>query len=266
MADQDIVTEGEEENGGLLFAWQKKPALFLYLVAFVGGSLLLHLFGFYLFQVVYPAAGRLEPEPARVTLLDASQPSVSALLRKIEDRLVYLRPASDGSEVRVSLGDYSAQFESTISSHRPAFRTPAPVAAIRGSHAAAIADPLGPNRRAMPAAVLPPVDSVAKSAAASPPDAAGKDSEKRWKISGDLKGRAQVDAADFEAALPALGVPPAIRFRIAVGPNGGIVSHLPVSGQGHPRFTAVSGAIRSALRFEPKPDAELEWGWLEIRR
>ena len=58
---------------------------------FGAASLVIHLMGFYLFQVVYPASGRLEPEPYRVTLLDESQASVSALLRNVEDRLVYLR-------------------------------------------------------------------------------------------------------------------------------------------------------------------------------
>lgn len=112
-----------DQEGGLLFLWPGRGTaaakLGLYLTVAVG----IHIFGLYLFQVVYPVTGRLEPVPSRVQLLDPTLPSVAALMRQIDDRLVYLRPASSGSDVRVDLNEYSAQFQPSFSDRGVGFRT-----------------------------------------------------------------------------------------------------------------------------------------------
>ncbi|MCB1076857.1 MAG: hypothetical protein KDM64_03420 [Verrucomicrobiae bacterium] len=108
---------------GLLFDWLGKKSVAAHLGWFLGISFAVHLFGFYLFQVSYPVTGRIEPVPSRVQLLDPSQPSVAGLMRQIDDRQVFLRPASSGSDVRINLNDYATQFRPSFADRPVGFRT-----------------------------------------------------------------------------------------------------------------------------------------------
>lgn len=121
------------ESGALVFDWTGKGGIAVHLGLFLGVSFVVHVFGFYFFQVVYPVTGRVEPVPSRVQLLDPAQPSVAGLMRQIDDRLVFLRPASSGSGVRVDLNDYTVQFRPSFSERPVGFRTgsetPAPAPA-----------------------------------------------------------------------------------------------------------------------------------------
>lgn len=120
------------EKGALVFDWVGRRPLAAKIGIFAAISLVVHLLGFYLFQVVYPVTGRIEPVPSKIQYLDPELPAVAALMRQIDDRLVYLRPASAGSDVRVDLGDHSAQFRPSFADRPLGFRslaTPAPEAA-----------------------------------------------------------------------------------------------------------------------------------------
>jgi hypothetical protein len=68
----------------LLFAWdapqRRRSTLILFLVA----SAILHAFGFYVFQVVYPPTAALLPAPARLTVISPDDPESLALLRWVE--------------------------------------------------------------------------------------------------------------------------------------------------------------------------------------
>jgi len=137
--DRDKV---EWPKGRLLFQWSDHRVPVLPLGIFLVIALGAHLFGFYLFQVVYPVSGRVEPVPGRVRLLDPAQPAVSALMRQIDDRLVFLRPASSGADVRVDLRDYAVPFRPSFSGRELKFRRmPMPGDAAPGKEAPDSASP-----------------------------------------------------------------------------------------------------------------------------
>ena len=109
----------KEDNKGLIFSWkQKNKALFHISVFFIVATVI-HIAGFYLFQVVYPSAGKIEPVPDRITILDMSDPAVHAMMGKVQDRVIFLRPASEGSGVRATLEEHAIQFKPSFSNRNP---------------------------------------------------------------------------------------------------------------------------------------------------
>ncbi len=113
-----------DDEGRLVFSWSRRPPGGFWLWGFVVLSLLLHATGFYLFQVVYPSSGRLEPFPARVLILDDENAANATLLQELNDRLVFLQPASTGSESRKGIDDFSVSFRPSFANRIPPFRKP----------------------------------------------------------------------------------------------------------------------------------------------
>jgi len=68
----------------LVFGWEKPGRGKWTLGGFLLGSLALHAFGFYLFQIVYPPAVALLPPPGRVSLIAPNSDEGRQLLRWIE--------------------------------------------------------------------------------------------------------------------------------------------------------------------------------------
>lgn len=68
----------------LLFGWEKRGRGKWTLSGFLLGSLLVHAFGFYLFQIIYPPAVTLLPPPGRVTLIAPNSDEGRQLLRWVE--------------------------------------------------------------------------------------------------------------------------------------------------------------------------------------
>jgi outer membrane biosynthesis protein TonB len=68
----------------LVFAWDKPGRGKWTLTGFLLGSLALHAFGFYLFQIVYPPAVALLPPPGRVSLIAPDTDEGRQLLRWLE--------------------------------------------------------------------------------------------------------------------------------------------------------------------------------------
>ena len=119
-----ILAASALDSSGLIFPWTRKYPGIFWLWGFLVLSLLLHVTGFYLFQVVYPSSGRVEPFPARVLILDSSNPDNASLLQELNDRLVFLRPASEGSESRKNVDDFSVSFKPSFVNRVPLFRKP----------------------------------------------------------------------------------------------------------------------------------------------
>lgn len=118
------LAKAVDEEGRLVFSWDRRPRGRFWLWGFVVLSLLLHATGFYLFQVVYPSSGRLEPFPARVLILDEENAANAVLLQELNDRLVFLQPASAGSESRKGIDDFSVSFRPSFANRTPPFRKP----------------------------------------------------------------------------------------------------------------------------------------------
>ena len=68
----------------LIFGWEKPGRGKWTLSGFILGSFVLHAFGFYLFQIVYPPAVSLLPPPGRVSLIAPDTDEGRQLLRWLE--------------------------------------------------------------------------------------------------------------------------------------------------------------------------------------
>jgi hypothetical protein len=128
-ADTDAagLDEPTDEYGGLMFRWSDRSGrgAGLAVVFFIGVALLVHAVGFYLFQVNAPISARVEAHSAKVTMLDPNDASTAALLREVDDRLVFLRPASLGTGSRLRIEDFSVTFEPSFLKGEVEFRPPA---------------------------------------------------------------------------------------------------------------------------------------------
>lgn len=249
------ATEDDDPDKGLLFAWSSSKTVVAHFGIFVAVSAGIHFFGFYLFQVVYPVTARVEPVPSRVHLLDPSQPAVSALMRQIDDRLVFLRPASSGTDIRVDLADHSVQFRPSFSGGKLEFlRVPLAEPVTDGN------DGLG--------IILPPVERMPM------PEM----TLKRWRVGGGLVDRPVRRPESLEQALsPFFNAmktgESSIRLNLAVDRQGNVrLVQLPDPElEEDPRFQTLETAVLSHLRFEalsgtPPTGTEetLQRGWLEI--
>ncbi len=114
-----------EEMDGFVFSWSQRYSGSFWLWGFVVLSLILHATGFYLFQVVYPSSGRVEPFPARVLILDEKNPGNAILLQELNDRLIFLQPASNGSESRNVMDGFAIMFRPSFADRTPPFKKPA---------------------------------------------------------------------------------------------------------------------------------------------
>lgn len=123
LSSEDFL---EQEKAGLLFRWREAPGRGrgFALLFFVALALLVHVVGIYLFKVTAPVGARLEAQTAQVTMLDPADANTAALLREVDDRLVFLRPASQGTASRLSIEDYSVTFEPSFLQRRVPFRPP----------------------------------------------------------------------------------------------------------------------------------------------
>ncbi len=123
MSSEDFL---EQEKAGLLFRWREAPGRGrgFALLFFVALALLVHVVGIYLFKVTAPVGARVEAQTAQVTMLDPGDANTAALLREVDDRLVFLRPASQGTASRLSIEDYSVTFEPSFLQRRVPFRPP----------------------------------------------------------------------------------------------------------------------------------------------
>lgn len=78
----------------LVFADREPGIIPWTLIGFILLSALVHLFGFYLFQTVYPPSAHISPPPAQVSYLAPGTPEADALLRWVDsmDSALVARP------------------------------------------------------------------------------------------------------------------------------------------------------------------------------
>ncbi|MCB1064583.1 MAG: hypothetical protein KDN20_16900 [Verrucomicrobiae bacterium] len=251
---EDSPTQnGHQGRDGLMFDWSNSKGVVVHIGTFLAASLGVHLFGFYLFQVVYPVTARVEPIPSRVRVLDPSQPSVSALMRQIDDRLVFLRPASSGSEARVGLTDYTVQFQPSFAGHELTFRR-LPVTGIATQEAEGMG------------IVLPPVTKVDLPTSTL----------RNWRLGGGLSDRPVRKQEALDKAFAEFETSgKVVRLSLAVDRRGQLRAVLPVKTEETiPEIDLgdLENAVWTNLRFEPEigpaPGNDEDWqrGWLEIGR
>ena len=71
-------------EGSLVFNWETPRRRNLVLIGFLALSFALHAAGLYLFQIVYPPAASLPPQPARLTLITPNSEEGRTILRWVE--------------------------------------------------------------------------------------------------------------------------------------------------------------------------------------
>lgn len=238
----DTVDDAE----GFVFFWNRRSTGSFWLWGFLVLSLLLHTTGFYLFQVVYPSPGRLEPFPARVLILDGKDASNAVLLQELNDKLVFLQPASSGSESRKTIDDFSVSFKPSFADRVPPFR--GPVSEEKKSELS--------DATALPGeiSVLPPFQAQKYAQGGI------KNSDQRhWSIKGELAGRSVPDsqAVRLDRLLPSIGDGPEIILSVVIGASGVVEKISVKAGKDHPDAQAFIGIVKEHLKFDPASGADM---------
>ena len=242
-------------SDGLVFRWRAKRGYAFALTFFVVVAGLLHAIGFYLFQVVPPLSGRIEAQPAKVTILDAEDPKTSAMLREIDDRLVFLRPASLSSSSRLRIENFAVTFSPSFMRHRVPFRQPGVKEQVT---------PLLGELLPRDGLVLPPVEAAEPSIE----NPVKLDVVRRWSLTGDVADRALSDGVleQLENALPQLETGPGVSYQIWADASGKVVNALILQGMEQPLQDDVLALIRAQLRFQASPGDSLQTGVFRLER
>lgn len=230
----------------LLFNWQPPRPRKLSIVAFLGGSLILHGICFYLFQIVYAPAIVLLPPPARVSLITADSEEGRSMLRWVDAEDPALASATQRPPD-------SRQRALPKIQHIPSYVTEGP----KLKHA----PPLIIDTR-VPSVHPPGV--VPMSRAASPAPLAPIGTRISFSEEFSAMGAAQMEQTVFTASNQE--TPQAIRFRIAVSPDGEVRHCFPLNTSGDPALDeqARRQVVLARFRFTndtgPKRDQSETWG------
>jgi hypothetical protein len=228
----------------LLFNWQPPRPRKLSIVMFVCASALLHAFCFYLFQIVYPAAVVLLPPPARVSLITSGSEEGRSMLRWID--------AEDPALASATLRPPDAQ-------HRPLPKVQHVPSYVTEGPRLKSAPPYLPDTR-IPS-IYPP--GPVPSPRPEPPRQFGR-IPTQISISDGLWGfgAPKIAASNFTASNNE--TPQAIRFRIAVSPEGVVRHCFPLNSSGDAALDNQARQQLMSARFGPKtqgPDGLLSDTW-----
>ena len=196
----------------LLFRWEGPRRRNLALIGFLAVSFAAHVFGFYLFQVVYPATVSLTPVPQRVSFISAKSEEGAALLRWIdaEDPALASTTRRPAEAKRYLLG--KIQHTPSYSESEPILRKPPPLTV----------DLRVPS--AQPPAAVPLRQSTKPAAIGSVPTNVA--------FSGDLQSLGQPKFVPTNFKMSGKEPPQNARFRIAVDSNGAVVHCFPLVSSG----------------------------------
>jgi hypothetical protein len=230
----------------LLFRWDAPRSRSLAIAGFLGASVLLHGFCFYLFQVVYAPAVALLPPPARVNLITPTSEEGQTLLRWVD--------AEDPALASATLRPPEARQRALPKvQHIPSYVT----AAAPLKHL----PPLVPDTRAPSAHPPGPVPTSPRAPA---PEIGVVPTRVSFSEELESFGAATLPAAQFTASNHES--PEALRFRIAVNGRGEVRYCFPLNSSGD---ALLDGQARQQIvlgRFATRaPGAEsdadsLGWG------
>jgi hypothetical protein len=236
----------------LLFNWQPPRPRKLSLIAFLGGSLILHGICFYLFQIVYAPAIVLLPPPARVSLITTDSEEGRSMLRWVDAEDPALASATQRPPD-------SRQRALPRIQHIPSYLAEGPKLKQ--------APPFVIDTRAP--SVHPP-DVVPTSRTESPPSLAPIATRLSFSEELSALGSAQMPRGSFTASNQE--TPQAVSFRIAVAQTGEVRHCFPLNTSGDPaldeqaRRQIVLARFHSTGATGPKRDqdvwgiATVEWG------
>lgn len=228
----------------LLFNWRPPRSYKVSIALFIAFSALLHAVCFYVFQIIYPAAVVLLPPPARVSLITPDSEQGRSLLQWVE--------AEDPALA-------SAPQRPPESQRRIPPRTP---------HIPSyMAEPPLLKHVSIPAVRVrtPEVDPPAPiSSGSHPPPPSLGSRPTSVSFSDEFAGRGApfIPRPDFSAATRE--PPQAVRFRVAIAPDGIIRFALPLNSSGDPALDSQARHHLSMVRFHPleasSDQAPVIWG------
>jgi hypothetical protein len=233
----------------LLFNWEGPRPRKRAIVAFLGASVLLHAFCFYLFQIVYAPGVILLPPPARVSLITASSEEGRTLLRWVDAEDPALASATQRPPEAKQRPLPKVQ-------HVPSYVAAEP----KLKHA----PPLVPDTRVPSSQPPGPVPVLRRPA---PPEFGSVPT--RISFSEELKGSGapSYPPLGFTASNPES--PQAIRFRIGLGPQGDVRYCFPLNSSGDLALDEQARQRLELVRFPPLSSnaqplvwgiATVEWG------
>ena len=228
------MTAEASTTSPLLFNWAPPRARRLAIMAFMGGSVLIHAICFYLFQIVYAPSVVLLPPPARVSLIAPDSEDARSLLRWVDAEDPALASATQRSPD-------ARQRSLPKVPHIPSYMAEGP----KLKHA----PPLVLETRApslFPPGPVPPPPPA--SPAIFGTMATGVSFSDEFASFGPLSW----PAAHFSASTRE--TPQAVRFRIAVAANGEVRHCFPLNSSGDSSLDEQARQHLALVRFSPKAD------------
>lgn len=247
--------EGDEDNAPLIFAWKDRYHRKLRLTFFLTLGLGLHIFCFYLFQVTYPKTERRLPYTAQLTVLNPRDSLTQVVMRQIDDRTVSIESAARQAIEATQIEDYAPKLRPFFKGYEMGLKSPPPI-----FPSAVMVDliPAG-------SAVLPPGPAVPSVLSSTPPPYVRNP---HMTIRGPgLENRDLLKAVDWSDQLQRFESTSgfsAASFMIAVDSGGLIRQCLPTEGEESGILTMLHQKVKS-MRFQPRPDSALQWGWVDLK-
>ena len=226
-----------------IFNWDQPKRRKLVFTGFIALSFAIHLFAFYLFQIVYPQNVSLLPAPRRVNLMTASSEQTATLLRWVdsEDPALASTTRRPSHMQRREMG--KVEHVPSYFAREPALKEPPPLAIDLRIPSAQPPGPVPITHSPVPLPVgLQPT---------------------RVSFAGELQqlGAAKFAAASFKTS--GTETPQNAQFRIAVDSQGAVIYCFNLASSGDAGLDEQARQYLALTRFPPKArssDDSLTWG------
>ena len=239
-----------ENDPRLVFAWDQPGRRKWTIAGFLVGSLLLHAFCFYIFQIIYPPAVALLPPPGRVSLIAPNSEEGRVLLRWLEAE----DPALASTTQRPTDGK---PLPLPTIQHAPSYLTREP--ALKDMPAAA-SEPRSPNAQP-PAAVERPRPQIANAPNIVPTT---------LRFSPELEALGSVQSPELKFTASGKESPEVAQFRVAVNDLGEVRSCFLEKSSGDAALDEQARKYLVLCRFSsfPNPQSairnDLTWGLVTV--
>jgi len=249
-----------ETDPRLVFAWDAPRRSRWTIAGFLFGSLLLHAFGFYIFQIIYPPAVALLPPPGRVSLIAPNSEEGRVLLRWLEAE----DPALASTTQRPTDGK---PLPLPTIQHAPSYRTREP----------ALKDiPAAPSDLRLPSAQPPAAVERPRAQATNAP----KIVPTTLRFSPEFEALGSVQSPELKFTASGHESPDVAQFRVAVNDLGEVRSCFLEKSSGDPaldgqarkylvlcRFSSILHPLPAVALAKEGPSsilAQLTWGLVTV--
>lgn len=230
----------------LIFRWEQPRRRKLAIAGFLLGSVVLHAFGFYIFQIIYPPAVSLLPPPGRVTLVSPGTEEGRVLLRWLEAEDPALASTTQPPPNGKSLVMPTIQHAPSYLGRQPPLKESQPI----------LSQLVIPSARP-PAPVEQPLPA---------PRSAPKISPTTMRFSSELETLGAVQTPDMKFATTGRESPQPAQFQIAVNEHGEVRHCFLTTSSGDAALDEQARKYLALCRFAPiangnsQIENSLSWG------